>query len=99
MSFIIFAPMNKRQITRIKNLTEDGKIFSAKFKKKDGTIRTINCRRNVKKYVTGKGMSYSPEERGHLIVFDMANDGYRTINLNELLWIRIGGITFKSDKL
>ena len=43
--------------------TNDGKIFSATFVKKDGTIRTINCRRNVQKGVTGAGLKFSPASK------------------------------------
>ena len=34
----------------------NGKIFSAVFTKKDGEKRKMVCRRDVRKYVTGKGL-------------------------------------------
>jgi len=41
---------NEMKLEKFLEATNDGKIFSATFIKKDGTIRTINCRRNVQKY-------------------------------------------------
>ena len=47
MTWILTAP--KTRVQEFVENTENGKIFSATFEKKDGTIRTINCRRAVKK--------------------------------------------------
>ena len=46
-------------------------IFSVTFTKKDGTIRTMVARLNVKKGVKGTGMAYNPIEKGLLPVFDL----------------------------
>jgi hypothetical protein len=59
----------------------DGRIFSVEFMKKDGTIRRMTCRRNVRKGLTGKGMAYRPLGKGLLTVFDMNKGEYRMINL------------------
>lgn len=75
--------------------TNDGRIFSATFVKKDGTIRTINCRRKVTKGVTGKGLAFKPSDKGLMVVFDMANDGFRMINLNTLIEAKVNGQIFK----
>lgn len=61
-----------------------GKIFTAVFIKKDGTMRTMRARLGVKKGVSGVGLKYSPEERGNLIVFDMEKKAFRTIYLDSL---------------
>ncbi len=68
-----------------------GKIFSAVFLKKDGTIRRMNCRLNVKKGVNGKGMSYDPIKRGLLPVYDMDKKGFRMININTLISFKVNG--------
>lgn len=65
-----------------------GKIFSAKFVKKDGTIRQIRARLGVKKYLAGGELSYNPSEKNYLIVFDLDKKAYRTINFNTLLEIK-----------
>ena len=83
----------------------NGKIFSAVFTKKDGEKRKMVCRRNVRKYVTGKGLSYNPEERGLVTVYDMQKckvdpeRAYRTINLETLEQIKIEGATYKVKEI
>ena len=72
----------------------NGKIFSAVFTKKDGEKRKMVCRRNVRKYVTGKGLSYNPEERDLIGVFDMHKKAYRFINVKTLEQIKVEGITY-----
>ena len=82
----------------------NGKIFSAVFVKKNGEKRQMVCRRNVRKYVTGKGLSYNPEERGLVTVYDMQKcktdpeRAYRTINLKTLEQIKVKGITYTIKK-
>lgn len=67
------------------------KIFTATFQKKDGTIRNMNCRLGVVKHLRGGGLSYDPASRNNLIVYDLKKKGYRTINLDTLISIRIDG--------
>lgn len=68
-------------------------IFGATFVKADGSIRTGTFRLGVQKDQTGAGLAYRPNERGNLIVWDMAKGGYRTIKLARLLSIRAHGQT------
>ena len=66
-----------------------GKIFGATFVKKDGSIRNMNCRTGVAKYLKGGMKLYS---YGNLIcVYDLNKKGYRTININTLKSLRIKG--------
>lgn len=71
--------------------TAENTIFSVKFTKKDGTVRTMVARLNVKKGVKGTGMAYDPIEKGLLPVFDMEKKGFRMINLNTVLELKIKG--------
>jgi hypothetical protein len=64
------------------------KIFSVTFIKKDGTIRDMTCRLGVTKHLKGGELSHDPNELGHLIVFDMKKESYRTINLNTITRIK-----------
>jgi len=80
-------------ITQILQQSE-GRIFTATFVKKDGSLRTINCRLGVKKGLSGKGMSYNPVERGLLPVFDMQKKAYRMINMHTLKSVNIDGKKF-----
>jgi hypothetical protein len=66
-------------------------IFSVVFTKKDGSIRKMVARLNVKKGVNGKGMAYNPIEKGLLPVFDMEKRGFRMINLNTVTELKIKG--------
>ena len=75
--------------------SENGKIFSATFIKKDGTERRMNARRGVSKGITGQGMSFDPMSKGLLVVFDMQKLAYRMINLFTLKQVNINGKQIK----
>lgn len=70
------------------------RVFGAVFTKRDGTRRTGSFRLGVKRHLTGVGSSYDRKSRGHLTVFDMNRQGYRTIRLDSLESITVGGDTF-----
>ena len=93
MTWILTSPQTKEE--QLINNTSDGKIFSATFVKKDGTLRTMNCRRGVSKGVSGKGMSFDPLSKGLLTVFDMQKKSFRMINLNTLIEAKVNGKTIK----
>lgn len=71
--------------------TADNTIFSVTFEKKDGTMRTMVARLNVKKGVNGKGMAYNPIEKGLLPVWDMQKNAFRMINLKTVTELKIKG--------
>ena len=66
-------------------------IFSVEFIKKDGSVRTMTARLNVKKGIKGTGMSYDPIEKGLLPVWDMQKNAYRMINLQTVTKLQIKG--------
>lgn len=76
-------------------IIETGCIFSATFVKKDGEVRTMNCRRKVTKGVTGKGMKFKPSDKNLLVVYDMHKQGFRMINLETLIEAKVNGLTYK----
>ena len=69
----------------------NGKIFSAVFTKKNGEKRLMNCRTKVHKYVKGVGLSFKPQDKGLMTVFDLQKGEYRFINLNTLEELKING--------
>ena len=72
-------------------------IFTVQFVKKNGDLRTMNCRLKVKKHWTtpdGSGGRYKPSDYGLICVFDMQKKGYRTINLETLQTLRIAGTDY-----
>jgi len=71
-----------------------GRIFSVFFRKKDGTMREMVCRRGVKKHLRGGDIPYDPKVRNLLPVFDMTVREYRMVNLGGLVSFNIGGETF-----
>lgn len=72
----------------------NGQIFTARFIKKDGTRRSMNCRLGVASEVTGKGMSYNPLQKLLLPVYDMQSREYRMINLNTMYSVVIDGVQY-----
>lgn len=70
----------------------NGKIIGIRFvKRTDGTIREMNCRLGVKKYLKGGEKAYDAKEKGLITVFDMQKKGYRSIPTENILAIVIGG--------
>lgn len=74
-----------------------GKIFTVFFRKKDGSLREMNCRMGVKKYLrSGKP---TPSTTSHIekyvTVYDMKSKGYRTVNLETLEKFKCGSNVIK----
>ena len=68
-----------------------GRIFSVTFKKKDNSIRVMNCRLDVKKHLKGGDLAYNPSLKGLKSVFDMQSKEYRMINLETIKRLSING--------
>lgn len=68
--------MNTTMIEKI--LNSNGKIFTVEFLKKDGSLRTLNGRLGVKKYL--KGGTCTLDQDQYIIVFDLQNKVYRAVN-------------------
>ena len=90
--------------------TATGKIFTVEFYKRgDGSLRVMNCRRNVQKGVKGVGLKFDPKEKDLLVVFDMQKvvkhtDGsedtkgaFRMINLSDLKSLKLEGASYDWD--
>ena len=80
----------RSKLTSIINET-GGKFFAVKFHKVDGSIRKMNCRTGVHKFLKGGDLSYRPVDKPNLrVVFDVKSNGYRTINLDKVFYIKAG---------
>lgn len=77
----------------LRNDTE-GLIFSAYFRKKDGTMRTMSCRRYVRKGLRGGELPYDAKAKLLLPVFDMHLGDFRNVNMRTLVSFNIHGKTF-----
>lgn len=80
--------ISQRDVKDLFGKIRNGQIFTAIFIKKDGSERVMNCRRGVKKDLTGKGHGYNPEEYGLMSVFDMQKKAYRMLNYKTTTEIR-----------
>ena len=90
--------METTQELFIRSLSQDidrtnGKFFTVKFIKKDGTLRKMTCRTGVSKFVTGKGLAFEPKEKGLKVVWSTDAEGYRMINLAQVTEITFNGET------
>lgn len=66
-------------------LSTNGKIFGVTFIKKDGSLRNMTARLGVRKNLKGVGLSFNPDERNLIVVFDMRKKAYRMINLSTII--------------
>ena len=73
-------------VSIIKNT--NGKIFSAKFVKKNGDIRDITCRLETETGKKGTGVSPEKLDNPYICVYDMQKEGYRLINLQTIRSIK-----------
>lgn len=71
---------NKREV--IMRAIESGKFFTIKFIKKNGDLRELNGRLGVKKHLKGGELKYNPSKLNYIIVYDVVNKGYRTVNVD-----------------
>ncbi len=85
----------KREEAKRMIFDQGEKIFNVKFTKKDGSKRSMSCRRGVKKGVKGVGLSYDPNEFNLIPVFDMANNGFRMVNASTIEELTIKGKTYQ----
>ena len=82
--------IDTKDVVKIINSSK-GKFFSAVFIKKDGTLRTMNCRLGVKKYLKGGKLRFSPSKKGLVVVFDVDKKEYRMININTTQSLKVNG--------
>jgi hypothetical protein len=94
------ARRNSETMTALQMLesARDGRIFSVQFiKRTTGEFRHMVCRRGVQKGITGKGMHYDAISRGLLPVWDVNKEGYRMINLANLVSLSMGSKKYRWD--
>ncbi|MNK46288.1 hypothetical protein D3C87_650700 [compost metagenome] len=86
--------------------TSNGQVFTVEFYKRgDGSLRKMNCRRGVQKGVKGVGLKFDPKEKNLLVVYDMhkieqgsdEKGAFRMINLSDLKTLKMGGKAYDWD--
>lgn len=80
-----------------------GRIFTVEFiKRTDMTIRVANGRLNVRKFLHGGTLRYSPMEKGLIPFFDMnlpgGGGGYRMINIQGIVSLKVNGIIYVTEE-
>ena len=67
-------------------------FFTVTFiKKSDGSLRTMNCRKGVRKGVKGGGLRFDPVDKGLIGVWDRTKGLHRFISCGDIRRISIKG--------
>lgn len=70
------------------------KFMTVTFMKKDKTVRTINGRLNVKKYLRGGKATVDTDK--FLVLYSIADQGYRAVNKDSILSIAVDGVVIQA---
>jgi hypothetical protein len=70
------------------------KFMTVTFMKKDKTVRTINGRLNVKKYLRGGKATVDTDK--FLVLYSIADHGYRAVNKDSILSIAVDGVIIQT---
>ena len=75
----------------ILDMLEDGTIATVEFIKKDGSLRTLNGRLNVKKHLKGGTKAFDDADKGLITIYDLKNKGYRSFKVENLRKLKVKG--------
>ena len=70
------------------------KFMTVTFLKKDNTVRTINGRLNVKKYLRGGKATVDTDK--FLVLYSVADQGYRAVNKDSILSVAVDGVIIQA---
>lgn len=68
-----------------------GKIFTIRFRKVDGSLRTINAKGWAKKGLAGGQLKFDKKEKGIINFFSIPDNGFRSCKLDNVISIKCGG--------
>jgi hypothetical protein len=74
----------------------NGKMLTVSFIKKDGSVRVLNGRLGVTKYI--KGGNPKKNSNDYITVYDVQNKGYRSVSRDTIVAVRCNGIEAVSVK-
>jgi len=74
-----------------------GKFITINFIKKDGTVRKLNGRIGVTKYL--KNGTATVDLDKYLIVYDTLNAGYRSVNKDTIVSVTCEGLTIHNNNM
>lgn len=70
----------------------EGRFLTVEFTKKDGSIRTLNGRLGVTKFL--KGGECTLDRTKFVIVYDVQAKDYRAVNRETIISVKIDGVKF-----
>lgn len=74
----------------------EGRFFTVSFLKKDGSLRVLNGRLGVEKYL--KGGECTLDRTKFVIVYDIQSKGYRAVNRDTIQSVKIDGVIFSKGE-
>jgi hypothetical protein len=84
--------VNRQQAADYIRHGSQGRIVALEFRKRsDNSLREMRCRSGVYSHLTGGTPSYSAEDKGLIVVFDMEKRAYRSIPIDGLQRVKIKG--------
>jgi len=83
------VPLNRLQVGRL-IADQRGKFIGVTFFKQDGTLRNLCGRLGVHTSLSGGVNTVERPDRPYVTIFDVQNNGYRTVNLETVRSIRAG---------
>ena len=94
MTDLEYYIVRKDEMSEVLPSCVQGKFFTAKFVKKDGDFRVMNCRLGVKKHLKG-GFDHNDRTK-YLTVYDVKQKGYRNIPIERLIEISCGNLSINN---
>jgi len=89
------ATLPQFNISNLDKLVSDGQIFYIEFiKRTTGELRKMRCRTGVKKHLKGGNKAYDAKAKNLITVFDMENNGYRSIPAEGVRSLTVSGQHF-----
>lgn len=87
----------KRTILKAAMENNQGRFFTVKFTKKDGSERVMNARLGVKKHLKG-GVSTTAHIDKYITVYEGAEASYKNVNLDTVHELHAGGEIIKFER-
>lgn len=80
--------INQKEVKTIINNIPNNSFFTVEFFKRNGELRTMNCRKGVTKHLTPNPTRQKAEMPDNMVtVYDVQSKGYRHINTNTTIRI------------
>lgn len=73
------------------DMLKDGTIATVEFVKKDGSLRTLNGRLNVKKHLKGGTKAFDDSKYDLITIYDLKAEGYRSFKVGNLKKLKVKG--------